>query len=40
MFQNRVKICGTDCEDGCGAVQPSKYESDLSKFMLNGKIKV
>ena len=22
---SKIKICGTDCENGCGAVQPSKY---------------
>jgi DNA-directed RNA polymerase II subunit RPB1 len=22
---SKIKICGTDCENGCGAVQPNKY---------------
>ena len=22
---SKIKICGTDCDNGCGAVQPSKY---------------
>ncbi len=35
-----VKICGVDCEDGCGAVQPSKYykkPSELSKIYAEWK---
>ena len=34
------KICGVDCEDGCGAVQPSKYykkPSELSKIYAEWK---
>jgi DNA-directed RNA polymerase II subunit RPB1 len=25
---SKIKICGTDCENGCGALQPNKYIKD------------
>jgi DNA-directed RNA polymerase II subunit RPB1 len=38
--QSGMKICGVDCEDGCGAVQPSKYvKKDLSKIYAEWKDK-
>jgi len=37
---SKVKICGTSCENGCGALQPSKYIKDgLSKIYAEWKDK-
>ena len=35
---SKVKICGTECENGCGAQQPSKFSKDgLSKIYAEWK---
>ena len=35
---NKIKICGTDCENGCGAMQPNKYiKEGLSKIYAEWK---
>ena len=35
---SKVKICGTECENGCGALQPSKYfKEGLSKIYAEWK---
>ena len=37
---SKVKICGTNCENGCGALQPTKYIKDgLSKIYAEWKDK-
>jgi DNA-directed RNA polymerase II subunit RPB1 len=36
----KIKICGTDCENGCGAIQPTKFTKDgLSKIYAEWKDK-
>ena len=36
----KIKICGTDCENGCGALQPNKYiKEGLSQIYAEWKDK-